>query len=222
MSTTNAGDATADASKLAAEKAAADKAAADKVIADKAAADTAAAAKVAADKKAADEKAAADLKAETERKAGEKPKAPEKYDLKTPDGGRLDAADLALVETEARKYGLTNEQAQALVDDHDTRLAAQATAFEAAAKADKDYGGDKLAESQALAKAAIDRLRPAGHPRRDAFLRFLNKGGAGNHVEVIAILADLGKLMREDTGLGGRKVGGGAESPLDKMYPSMK
>lgn len=153
-------------------------------------------------------------------KAGEQttPKAPEKYALKLPDGGRLDESDLAEVEKVARANDWTNEEAQAAIEEHDKLVLAQSDRFLATTKADADYGGDKLGESQKLARAVIDKVRPAGHARRESFLKFVNRGGAGNHIEVVAFLADLGKLMAEDGATGGeggnKKDGGDVASKL--------
>ena len=41
-------------------------------------------------------------------------------------------------------------------------------------------------------------MRPEGHARSASFNRFLEKTGAGNHLEMFAFLADLGKMMAED------------------------
>lgn len=175
-----------------------------------------------ADQKPADQKAADQT--EPGRKADEPPaqsKAPEKYALTLPESGRLDATDLAYIEDVARKAGWTNEEAQAAIAEQDAAIQAQSDRFLAETTQDKDYGGDKLAASQQLAKAAIDRLRPIGHPRREAFLKFLNRGGAGNHIEVVSALADLGKLMAEDTTVGGNSGSGGEPKTLaQKMYPN--
>jgi len=213
----------------AAAKAAADtKAAADKATADKATADVAAAKQATDDAAAAaaaktmktPEAQAAALKAQTDAAAAAR-KVPDKYALTVPDGGRIDPEDLARIEQTARAAQWTNEEAQAVIEQLHTDLDTQAAAFLAATQADKDYGGAKLAESKARAKFALDTLRPVGHPRRDAFLRLLNKSGAGNHVEVVALLADLGTLMREDTPIRGSVSGGTPDTreAKDVLYP---
>lgn len=138
-------------------------------------------------------------------------KAPEKYELQVHEGSRVDPEDVAQVEQMAKTAGWSNDEAQAALDELHTQLDAQATRWLTQTTADRDYGGEHLEQSQRLAKSAIDRLRPTGHPRRESFLRFLNKGGAGNHLEVVAFLADLGKAMGEDSpavgASGGRPAG---------------
>lgn len=161
--------------------------------------------------------------------AGDKPAdaAPDKYELKLPDGAKdwLDKTDLTTIETIARANNWTNDQAQAALEQHADALAQQSAAFRTATEADPTYGGDNLEATQKLAKAALDRIRPAGTPRGDAFRKLLVKSGYGNNLEVVSMLADLGKLMAEDQpGAGGG--GGGARSgskvpPEKKLYPTM-
>jgi len=221
--------AAAAAAKAASDQAAADKAAADKATADKAAADAAAAAGGDKDKAAAD-KAAAD-KAAADAAAG-KPKdgeavvegAPDKYALTIPKDGAVDASDIALIEALAREHNLPNDQAQALLEQHNTMLIEGSTKLAAELTADRDYGGEKLAETQRLSKAVIDLVRPEGHPRRAAFQRLLDKSGYGNHIEIASFLADLGKRMKEDfPASGGGGGGDNKEKPLaNRIYPNQK
>lgn len=143
----------------------------------------------------------------------EQPKAPEKYALTIPEGGDvwLNDDDLKQLETIARKEGLDNEAAQALVDDHVAALAEQSKTFRAQVLADDTYGGDHFADTERFVKTVLDKVRPAGTPRGDALRSLLSKTGYGNHLEVISFLADLGKLMVEDTPARG---GGGHGTPV--------
>lgn len=164
--------------------------------------------------------AAAATAAETARKA-ETPvsKAPEKYALVIPAGGRVDARDLASIEKNARAAGWSNEEAQAAVAEFDGLIKAQSEQFLTDTKADPTYGGEHLAQTQQLARAVIDRIRPDGHPRRESFMAFLNRGGAGNHIEVASFFADLGKLMGEDSPIGGRSGGAsGGQGAQKSLY----
>lgn len=193
------------------------KAADEKAVADQKAIDD----KAAADQKVIDDKAAAD-KAEafknetpeqkTTREAGEKViadkaaldaknKPPAKYELKVGKDAAtfIDETDLKLIEKFARDKGLNNEQAQALIDDRAGALTEQSVAFRAITEADPTYGGDNLKETQRLAKVALDKLRPEGTPRGDSFRRILTKTGYGNNLEIVSLLADLGKQMAEDS-----------------------
>lgn len=153
--------------------------------------------------------------------AAAKSKVPEKYDFKVADEAKavVDPADLAYLEQVARASGWSNADAQAALDEHVQTVAAQSARFLTDAKADKDYGGDKFDETTKLAKQAIDRIRPKDHPRREAFDRFLNRGGAGNHIEALSFLADLGRLMGEDGAVRGAGGGGPAKkSTADVLF----
>jgi hypothetical protein len=145
--------------------------------------------------------------AESGTPAGEKKGAaapvgpPEKYTLAIPDEAKtyIDDTDVKAFEKMARETGWTNDEAQAAVDEHVRMVAEAAAGFLATTKADPDYGGEHLAETQRLAKVGIDLLRPEGHARRASFTQFLNKVGASNHIEVVSFLADLGKRASEDS-----------------------
>lgn len=150
--------------------------------------------------------------------------APERYALRIPEGGAVDATDVAEIEKSAREEQLTNEQAQARLDLANTLLVEQSQRFAAELMADPDYGGAKLAETQRLAKIAIAAVRPDGHPRRAAFQRILDKSGAGNHIEIASFFADLGKQLAEDVPVSGSPGGGPDRTkPLaNRLYPDMK
>lgn len=150
----------------------------------------------------------------------ETPKVPDKYQLAVPEDAKAFVDDTLLkrFEDTARTAGMTNDEAQAFLEDQLTFAKSQAAAWETETKADPDYGGDKLEETQRLAKKVIDRVRPDGHARRGSFLSFLGRGGAGNHIEVVAFLADLGRMMGEDQGAGHARGarGGSGTTTADK------
>lgn len=174
--------------------------------------------KVADDKKAADDAAAAKEGTEA---AGEKTGegAPDKYELKLPEGSEswLDASDLSEFEKVARAEGWTNDQAQERLGLHADAMEARSAAFRAQTEADPIYGGDNLAETSRLAQLTLDKLRPAGTPRGDALRRVLAKTGFGNHIEVVSFLADLGRRMAEDSPVAGGGGGGGGKESVDKV-----
>ena len=139
--------------------------------------------------------------------AAQSPKAPEKYELAVPKGADtfIDQADLDEFAKLAKTQDWTNEEAQARLDAQADAVAAKLTAFREATEKDPEYGGDKLADNQRFARAVIDKVRPAGHPRLAAFERLITKTGLANHPEFFAFLADLGRMTGED-----RPVTGGA------------
>ncbi len=150
-----------------------------------------------------------------------KPKAPEKYALTVPTGdtAHVDATELKTLEAIARANDLTNEQAQQLLEDHIAEVKAEAKRHLDTLTADQTYGGEKLAETQKLARLAIDKIRPEGHARRAAFTALLEKGGIGNHIEVVSYLADLGRLFAEDSpGVTGGPTGKASQNLEDRFY----
>lgn len=154
-------------------------------------------------------------------------KAPDKYELAIPDGAAdyLDDADLKTIEKQARAAGWTNAEAQERIDQYADGLAAQSADFRKLTEADPIYGGDHLQETQRLARLALDRVRPADTPQGQELRRILAKTGYGNHLAVVSLLADLGKLMAEDQpgaqGSASRSKGSAANDPAaqaEKLY----
>lgn len=159
---------------------------------------------------------------ETPGKAGETPKAPDKYALTVPDNGQayVDEAVLAQVEKMARAAGWSNDDAQAQLNDHIETMRALSATYLTETTADKSYGGDKLDETKKFARLAIAKIRPEGHPYRDPFLKFLNRFAGENNINVVAFLADVGRLFAEDSPGIGKQPTGGPRSAEDVMYPT--
>jgi hypothetical protein len=198
---------TTDATKTTEQLAAETKAAADKVVAEQTAA----------------EKAAAEAAGKTGSKDGTadpEPKAPDTYTLTVPDADKqyVEPADLAYIEQVARANKWSNEDAQAMLEESLGTLRQQADRYLAETKADPTYGGDHFPDTQRLAKAVVDKVRPVGHARRESFLRFMGRGGAGNHLEVVAFLADLAKAMDEDTPTHTRAAGPEGKTAAELLY----
>ena len=153
--------------------------------------------------------------------AGES-KVPATYDLKVPEGAEkfVDQADVDTFAKVARENGWTNEEAQAAFENQADAFAARLTALRTETENDPTYGKDHLEASQQLARRAIDRVRPKGHARSDSFNRFLEKTGAGNHIEMFAFLADIGRLMAEDKppAVGGTEKPGEQRSAAEVLY----
>jgi hypothetical protein len=216
----------------AAAKATSDAAAADKAAADKAAADKAAAAggktpeQIAAEAAEAGKagtdaaKAAADAKAAEEAKKGEL-KAPDKYELALPKDGLIDATDQAQIEELAREHNLPNDIAQSMLETTTAMLVKQSEGWRKELEADKTYGGAKLQETQLLVNQALDKVAPKGTPNGDGLRKLLNRG-VGNNIHVVAALATIGRLMKEDGPIEG--VAGGGESKkksiAEQLYPN--
>lgn len=148
-------------------------------------------------------------------------KAPDKYELKLSQGSRLEESDVKDIERAGKEAGWTNEQAQAVLAEYEGHANAKVNGWLEASKADKQIGGDNFQQTETLANAAITKLRPEGHARRDGFMRLIGASGYGKHPEVLAFLADIGKLFAEDSPAGGGAGTGGAKAPVSparKLY----
>lgn len=147
-------------------------------------------------------KAEAEKKAELEKKetAEQPPKektvAPEKYDLKLSEDSVLGKRALERIEAYAKEQGLSNEQAQAIVDGEAEAVAKfvdeQSNEWANQTKNDKEIGGEGFKKNVETAKRVIDKFGS------DTLRKELNKTGYGNHPELIRLLSRIGKAMNED------------------------
>jgi len=172
---------------------------------------------------AASEKAVADAKAAEE--AAEKNKPPETYDIKAPKESPLSAEHISSVAKYAKEKGMSNEQAQSLLErDHSIVVAvkeSQLKEFETTksgwadqAKADKEIGGDKLEKNIELAKRVTSRYATP------EFQEVLVKTGFGNHPELVRMLKRIGESMSEDQLEVQNNSGAGERDPADVLYGS--
>lgn len=130
------------------------------------------------------------------------PTTPETYELKA-EGA--EEADIEATEAFAKEHGLTNEQAQAVLDQNLAKAVsfqeAQDAAFEKqkaewadAVKADPDLGGDKLDQTIELSRLAMDKFAD------QSFADMLNETGLGNHPELVRMMSRIGQVMKEGSG----------------------
>lgn len=137
----------------------------------------------------------------SDKDAGGVPEEYEKFSL--PEGFEYDEAAAKDFEGLARELGLSQEQAQRLVnmytDNIQRGILAQAEAADArnaawadAARTDAEYGGSDFEKNLAIANYGLSRL---GSP---ALMKYLSESGLGNHPEIIRLCWKAGKLMRED------------------------
>jgi hypothetical protein len=162
-----------------------------------------------------------------EAKEGDKPTgAPEAYEAFTmPEGYELDAELLGEFSPVLKELDLSQEAAQKVIDFapkliEKTVAATQAATLEslglkgtwaAAVRADKEIGGDKLAENLAVANKALGNFFS-----KDA-ISALQKTGLGNHPELIRGLVRVGKAISEDSFVPGGK-NTSPESPATRIY----
>lgn len=141
-------------------------------------------------------------------KAEEKPQgAPEQYEFKAPEGVEFDEGVIGTFSAVAKELNLPQDQAQTVLDKMlpvmQARHVEQVSAFyqdiggmpdtwAASSAADKEFGGDNLAENLAVAKKARDAF---GSPELNTLL---NKTGLGNHPEIIRTFFRAGKAISED------------------------
>ena len=180
---------------------------------------------------AADDKgAAADAAAKGGEEAGKDGKpddkpagAPDNYEFKAPDGVTLDDAVVGAFAEVAKDLNLPQEQAQKVIDKIAPVLATQATErLKAArtewvetAKADKEFGGDKLEENLGVAKKALEAFATP------ELRTLLEDSGLGDHPDVIRLFFRVGKAISEDGVVSGKP---GTSAPLSiaqRMYPNM-
>ena len=154
--------------------------------------------------------------------------APENYeDFDVPEGVSLDAKDIEAFSGVARELNLTQEQAQKLVtyeadrakkaqDAHVSQVEALFTGFLDKTKSDPEIGGDKLQESVARAKHAMQTFG------NDEFTRLMNDHPIGNHPEMIRFLTKVDVALREDVPGGGGRGGeiDRDQQRLKQLYPN--
>ena len=132
-----------------------------------------------------------------------KPVVPEKYELKLPEGSLLDAAQVDKIAAFAKASGLSNDQAQVILERESDAVssfsASQQQAFDKAQaqwseslKSDPDIGGDALPKSVELAKRVVERFGS------EALKKQLNDTRLGNHPELVRVFVKIGRAMSED------------------------
>ncbi len=155
-------------------------------------------------------------------------KVPEdgKYELKMPDGVELDAELASALGPEFKDLGLTNAQAQKLVDKYiaiqQQRGEKQAENWSTTiqewadnAKADKEIGGVNWDKTVNNAQRAVKELGS------DALKEYLNASGGGNHPEVIRFMAKVGAMIKEDNpAKGGAEGAGKPVDPAHILFPN--
>lgn len=85
--------------------------------------------------------------------------------------------------------------------------------WEAEAKADKEYGGDKYAENSALAKEAIDTYGT------DGLKEVLDTSGLGSHPEVIRFALKVGQALKDAPVIKG-KGDATTKNATQRIYPN--
>ena len=150
--------------------------------------------------------------------------APEQYAFQSPDGLTLDGTVLEQFSAAAKEMDLPQDKAQLMLDKMAPVLAqrqaeqiqAVRTEWADTSRADKEFGGDKLGESLATAKKAMDAFATP------ELRTLLDESGLGNHPEVIRLFYRTGKAMSEDSLVTGAPGKGQAQKDPRNLYAASK
>lgn len=146
-------------------------------------------------------------------------------DFTIPDGFELQGEGLDEFKSFAKAKGLTQEEAQKLVDIGAKSAKASQDRIEKqlqtvrnewanASRSDAEIGGEKLQANLAIAAKALDKY---GTPELS---KLLHESGLGNHPEIIRAFYRVGNLMQED-----KLISGSPAAPnkaLQSFYPNSK
>ena len=147
-------------------------------------------------------------------------------DFVLPEGMTLDSALLDQAVPIFKELGLTKEQSQKLIDIHASQIQnsikSQAESFDqlkqdwrSQTEKDNEIGGDKLQETVATARIALEKL---GTPE---LTKLLDDFGIGNNPEMIRFMARVGSFMREDSpGKTGTPTNSGKKDRASVLYPN--
>ena len=145
-------------------------------------------------------------------------KKPE-LELKIPENSSLSKEAVEKIQTFAKEKGLSNEQAQAVLErdiqaqQSQAEFAQQkATEWFEMSKSDKEIGGEKFAENAELAKRVVTRFAS------EELKQDLEATGFGNHPELLRLLVRIGQKMAPDSlVLAGSSVTQ-KEKPIEEIF----
>jgi uncharacterized membrane-anchored protein YjiN (DUF445 family) len=150
-----------------------------------------------------------------------------KYELKASENSLLDQAKIDEVVAYAKANGLTNEQAQGLLNKEEALLKSFVTAQEDAqaeafaktteewkqqSMADKEIGGPDFNKNVEVAHRA---MKAFGN---ETLTKYLNESGLGNHPDVVRMFMRIGKAMSEDKIISSNAHGGQSKSLEEIFY----
>lgn len=168
---------------------------------------------------------APEAKPEDSKVTPEKPVVPEKYDLKLPEGSHLKPDAIEKIASFAKERGLSNEQAQAVLDREHQALDEHVSAQQAALKerqakwldelkADKEVGGEALKENAELAKRLFQKFGDS------KLTEDLNVTELGNYPPLFRFAVKVARAMAEDKLVIPGVNAGGKKSIQDILYGS--
>lgn len=156
----------------------------------------------------------------TQQEAAKTTNAPETYTFTAPEGKAYDSTLLDAFSGAAKEADLTQDAAQKLIEKMAPAIAERQldqvkaihAEWTATSTADKEFGGEKLAENLGVARKALDAF---GTPE---LRTLLDTTGMGNHPEVIRLLFRAGKAISEDGFVAGAPRAAAAVRPADILY----
>lgn len=157
----------------------------------------------------------------------DKPVVPEKYEtFKIAEGMSLNQESLKSFSPLAKELGLTQENAQKVVDmgaklvqdaanQQKSTLEAMKAEWAESTKKDSELGGDKL---QANIETAVKARNTFGS---EGLNKILDESGLGNHPEVIRFFRNVGKAISEDSLVTDKSNPAKETSEAELLYPGM-
>ena len=138
-----------------------------------------------------------------EKPADSEVKADVTFELKLPENSLLDQSKVNEVIAYAKAKGLSNEQAQDLLNREDAtlktfldaqneQLAKTSQEWKQQAMSDKEIGGPEFNKNVELAHRAIKQYG------NETLINYLNESGLGNHPDVVRMFMRIGKAMADD------------------------
>ena len=135
----------------------------------------------------------------------------------------LSSKDLELMNSFAKENGLTNKQAQLLLDRQNEQMnlfaqkqidlaKEQISNYETQVKADPDIGGNNFNQSITTAQRVLTQFASPG------FRDLLDKTGFGSHPEMIKTFVNIGKLMQNDTLVNGGRLAPSKMTAEERIY----
>lgn len=154
---------------------------------------------------------------------GEQPPAADQpiayTDFTMPEGFELHGDDAKVLQELGQQFKMPQEAVQKLVDlgvQLQQRQAVQqqqmVNSWIDAARADTEYGGEKLQQSLLTAQKAFTL------PRGEKISKILYNSGLGNHPDVIGFMTEVGKLLQSDNMVHGQGTNTASVSPATVWY----
>ena len=160
---------------------------------------------------------------------GEKPAEPKEtvkpgeITLKAPDGSKLSQAHIDRVAADAKAKGMTQEQAQAMLErDHnliseiygeqETQFKNQIDQWKSEAASDEEVGGADHAHKVEIAHRALKQFAD------DDLIDELERTGLGNHPKLVRMLYRIGKANSEDKLIASSQRGGSSKKSAEEIF----